>query len=166
MNDNVNIVADRTISCEGYFSIERVIAMTYDSLRPFFDELRSTRIVIRSYQLEDAEKLREAVIESRDHLRLWLPFADAHQTLEETQDFINRSNADILLRKNFNLSMWEATSGEYIGGIGIHPRNWDIPSFEIGYWVRQGMEGQGYITEAVRMLCDFMFGQKTLKLGG
>jgi RimJ/RimL family protein N-acetyltransferase len=36
-------------------------------------------------------------------------------------------------------------------------KNWDVPSFEIGYWVRTGYEGQGYIIEAVNRITEFGF---------
>jgi RimJ/RimL family protein N-acetyltransferase len=34
----------------------------------------------------------------------------------------------------------------------LHPLNWSVPSFEIGYRGRCGYQGQGYVTETVRAL--------------
>lgn len=128
----------------------------YRTLIPLFDELRSDRIVVRPYVLDDAPDLFEAVAESRDHIRPWLPFADAHQTLEETRDWITRQLASWLLRDNMNMSIWEASSGgRFLGGTGLHPHNWDIRYLEIGYWLRASAEGHGYMTEAVRLLTDW-----------
>ena len=44
-----------------------------------------------------------------------------------------------------------------IGGTGLHRINWNVPRFEIGYWVRTSYARQGYITEAVSGLTDFAF---------
>ena len=44
-----------------------------------------------------------------------------------------------------------------MGGSGLHPRDWSVPSFEIGYWLRQASEGYGYVTEAVKLLTDYAF---------
>ena len=44
-----------------------------------------------------------------------------------------------------------------LGGTGLHPRNWEIGYFEIGYWVRASAEGRGYIAETVRLLTDYAF---------
>jgi hypothetical protein len=58
------------------------------SLTPLFDELRGERVVVCPYRLEDAPALQEAVAESREHVRPWLPFADHHQTVDESRDWI------------------------------------------------------------------------------
>ena len=39
----------------------------------------------------------------------------------------------------------------------MHPRDWSVPSFEIGYWLRSSTVGKGYITEAVEALTQAAF---------
>jgi RimJ/RimL family protein N-acetyltransferase len=131
----------------------------FRTLIPMFDELRGERVLVRPYRVEDAEALREAIEESRDHLRPWMPFADEHQTVEESRDWITTKMSDWLLRKDLTVGIWEASEGgRYLGGTGLHPRDWDIPFFEIGYWIRVSAEGHGYMAEAVQLLVDFAFG--------
>ena len=129
----------------------------FRTLIPMFEELRGERVIIRPYRESDAQDVFEAVGESRDHLRPWLPFADEHQTVEETRDWIIHQVAAWLLREDMTLGMWEATTNRYLGGTGFHPHDWDIGYFEIGYWIRASAEGHGYVTEAVRLLTDFVF---------
>lgn len=129
----------------------------YRTLIPLFEELRGERIVVRPYRESDAQDLFEAVAESRAHLRPWLPFADAHQTIEESRDWIIHMMAQWLLREALGMSIWEAATGRYLGGIGLHVHNWDTGYFEIGYWIRASAEGHGYITEAVRLLTNYAF---------
>lgn len=131
----------------------------YRTLIPIFDELRGERIIVRPYRVEDAEALRGAVQESRDHLRPWLPFADEHQSVEESRDFIIRSMAKWLLRENFTLSIWDSATGAFLGGTGFHVHDWELRFFEVGYWLRASAEAHGYMTEAVRLLADFLFVQ-------
>lgn len=123
---------------------------------PLFEELRGEKVVVRPYKESDAQALQEAVAESREHIRPWLPFADAHQTVEESLDWIIKQKAQWLVRENMNLGVW-VIGGEsrYVGGTGIHPHNWKIRSFEIGYWLRKSAEGKGYITESARLVTDF-----------
>jgi len=129
----------------------------YRTLLPLFEELRGQRVLARPYRLEDAEALYEAIEESRDHIRPWLPWAD--ESLDDVRDFIAHSMANWLLREDFGLSIWALESGIFLGGIGFHVRYWELPYFEIGYWLRKSAQGQGYITEAARLLTDALFEQ-------
>jgi ribosomal-protein-serine acetyltransferase len=128
---------------------------TYHSLIPLFEELRGERVLVRPYRESDAQALFEAMNESRDHLRPWMPFADAHQTIDESRNWIIHQMALWLLRDDLVLSIWEQSTGRYLGGTGLHPHDWGIGYFEIGYWVRASAEGYGYVTEAIRLLTDY-----------
>jgi ribosomal-protein-serine acetyltransferase len=126
-------------------------------LIPMFEELRGERVIVRPYREEDAPGLQEAVAESREHIRPWLPFADDHQTVEDSLSWINDQRARWILRENMNCAIVDVETGRYLGGTGLHPREWRIPAFEIGYWLRASAEGKGYMSEAVRLLTDFAF---------
>ena len=130
---------------------------TYRTFMPMFEELRGERVVVRPYCESDAQSVYEAIGESRDHLRPWMPFADAHQTVEESRDWLIHVMAKWLLRKDFVVGIWDAASDRYLGSSGLHPRDWEIRHFEIGYWVRSSAEGHGYITETVQLLTDYAF---------
>ncbi|HEU5347073.1 MAG TPA: GNAT family protein [Ktedonobacterales bacterium] len=131
----------------------------HKTLIPLFDELRGPRVVVRRYHPDDAEALFAAVEESREHIRPWLPWWNQHQTIEDTRDFILRAQARWLLREDMTVGFFEAESGRYLGGSGLHPRGggWDVPAFEIGYWIRASAEGHGYVAETVKLLTDFAF---------
>jgi len=131
---------------------------TYRTLVPMFDELRGARVLVRPYRQEDAQDLFDAIGESRDHLRPWMPFADAHQAIEESMDWINEQRAKWILREAMNVGIWEVgDGGRYLGGSGLYPHNWSVRYFEIGYWLRRSAEGRGYMSEAVQLLVDFAF---------
>jgi RimJ/RimL family protein N-acetyltransferase len=132
-------------------------APTDPILLSVFEELRGERVLVRPYRETDAAALQEAVAESRDHLRPWLPFADEHRTVEESLIFIRQVMARWLLRESLGVALFDAATGRYVGGSGLHPRNWQVPAFEIGYWIRKSAEGKGYVTEAVRLLTDYAF---------
>ncbi len=133
----------------------------YPTLILLPDELRGPRILLRAYRAEDAQALYEAVAESREHIRPYLPFADAHQSVEESLDWINHQAARWLLREDMNMGIWRITDAakpaRFLGGIGMHPHDWQIGYFEIGYWLRASEIGHGYMTEAVRLLTDYIF---------
>lgn len=127
----------------------------YQTLIPIFEELRGERVLLRPYYEGDAEALFEAMIESRDHLRPWMPFADEHQTIDESRNWIIQQMAHWLLRDDLVLSIWELSTGRYLGGTGLYPHNWEIGYFEIGYWLRASAQGHGYITEAMQLLTNY-----------
>ncbi|HEX9412522.1 MAG TPA: GNAT family N-acetyltransferase [Ktedonobacterales bacterium] len=129
----------------------------YRTLIHLADELRGERVLLRPYRADDAPALWQAIDASRDHIRPWLPFADRHRTVDETRDWISHRMAAWLLREDLGLSIWERGTEHFLGGIGLHPRNWDIGYFELGYWLRQSAEGHGYLSEAVRLLTDYAF---------
>jgi ribosomal-protein-serine acetyltransferase len=130
----------------------------YNTLIPLFEELRGTQVAVRPYRLDDADELFAAVEESRQHLWPWLPWVTQHQTVEDTRDFILRTQAKWLLREDdLTVGIFEASSGRYLGGSGLHVRGWDVPAFEIGYWIRASAEGHGYVAETVKLLADFAF---------
>ena len=59
--------------------------------------------------------------------------------------------------KCFFLGAWDKLSGEFVAQIYIGVVNWNTPEFEIGFFVDQDHEGQGYVTESVRAALDFVF---------
>jgi ribosomal-protein-serine acetyltransferase len=120
-----------------------------------FDELAGERVVVRPFRIEDAEALQAAVAESRQHVRPWLPFADAHQTVEETRDWLTHRIAAWLLREDMGMGVFAREDGAFLGGLGLHVRSWEIGFFEIGYWLRASAEGHGYMREAVALLVRF-----------
>ena len=130
---------------------------TYRTLLPLFEVLRGERVMVRPYRESDAQALFEAIAESRDHLRPWLPFADEHQTVDESRHWIIQQLANWILRDDLMLSIWEQATGRYLGGTGLHPHDWEIGYYEIGYWIRVSAEGHGYISESVRLLTDYAF---------
>lgn len=132
--------------------------LMYHTALPLFEELRGERVLVRPYRESDARDLQEAVAESRDHVRPWLPFAEQHQSVEETRDWIIHCMSRWMLREDMSVGLWDLATNRFVGGSGLHPRNWDIPFFEIGYWVRRTAEGKGYVSEAVKLLTDYAFG--------
>ena len=129
----------------------------YRTLLPALEELRGERVLVRPYRPEDAEALFEAVMESREHILAWMPWAAQYEVLDDARNFIARIQSAWTLRDDLTVGLWDVASGRYVGGSGLHPRDWDVPVFEIGYWVRVTDEGRGYVTEAVKLLADYAF---------
>lgn len=119
-------------------------------------ELPGEQIVARMLRDDDAPEMHAAIQESREHIRPWLPWADFHPSVNETIEFIRRTQSQWAIRQSFGMGIF-GLDGRFLGGIGITPRNWAVPSLEIGYWIRKTEEGKGYVTEAVRLVTELGF---------
>ncbi len=133
------------------------MAITRPLLRDLPDEWKSERLVLRRWRDEDAQALYDAIIESREHIRPWMPWADTYQTVDDAVEFVRRQSGHWSLHEHVGTGIFVRESSVLLGSVGFHLRDLNIPFFEIGYWLRQSAEGRGYMTEAVRTITRFLF---------
>lgn len=129
------------------------------TLIPLFEELYGARILLRNFREQDAQDFFDALVESRERLQPWDDWPEECQTVDDARDWLIVDMADWLLRKRLQIGIWERETQSFLGDIMLRPHNWDIPFFEIGYWLRNSAEGHGYMTEAVRLLTDYAFAE-------
>ncbi len=117
------------------------------------------QIQIRMYRLEDAAVATEAISESYEHLRPWMPWARPDQTQEHTEAFLRQAIANHLLGTDFTLSVWDGE--EFIGATGFHlrvgPIEWKCA--EIGMWIASRHAGKGLGTLALQAMLEWGFGE-------
>ena len=119
--------------------------------------IESGRLVLRPFETPDGPALFAAVQETLPDLAPWLPWADKHPTVEASTETCARVRAAFDARTDFTMGMFRRDDGRLIGGTGLHRVRWELPSFEIGYWVRSSDAGRGFVTEAVAMLARTCF---------
>lgn len=127
-----------------------------DVTRPAPTLLEGERLIVRPFRDEDAPRVYEAISLSREHLQPWFPWVGFHGSLDDTLDFVRNCQAKYLLRQEFTMGMF-AGDGSFLGGLGLHVHDWEVPSFEIGHWVRVDAEGNGYVLEAVQLVTACAF---------
>ncbi|NQU44430.1 GNAT family N-acetyltransferase [bacterium] len=124
--------------------------------RLFFPfELLTERLAIRSPSVGDASQLLEAVAESIDMLRPWMPWADHAPNLPEMEKNCREAEEAFREGTNHRFHLFLRDSGTFVGGSGLHRISWAVPKVEIGYWVRKSCGGKGYITEAVQEITRY-----------
>ena len=121
------------------------------------DELVGPRVLIRPPRPGDGAAVWEAVEESREQIAPWLPWVEKTLGPADCEAAARRGAARWQTREDLMVSVWEKATGHYLGGSGLHRIDWGVPAFEIGYWLRTSVWGQGYISETVRVLCRFAF---------
>jgi len=121
-------------------------------------ELRGERVLIRPYRPEDAPEVFAAINESRERIKVWLPWAaEGHLSLADTEEFVERRASQWQEHEEFTLGIWDIASGRFLGGAGLHIHSWDVPYFELGYWIREGEVGKGFVREAVQLQTRMAF---------
>jgi len=55
------------------------------------------------------------------------------------------------------MGIWLKSEDKYVGEIWIEPKKWEVPSFEIGWFLDKGYQRRGIATEAVRRSLKFLF---------
>ncbi|SDT56455.1 Protein N-acetyltransferase, RimJ/RimL family [Paenibacillaceae bacterium GAS479] len=121
----------------------------------FDDSFESSRLLIRAPRFGDGQAVNEAILESLDQLKPWMPWAQSAPTQEQSEVNIRQATLAFQERSNLRLMLIDKQTGRLVGSSGLHRINWDNRSFEIGYWVRASEAGKGYITEAVQAISAF-----------
>ena len=125
--------------------------------RDFPDAFETERLLVRSPLPGDGAEVYAAVVESLEELKPWMPWARQKLTVEVEEENMRRARAAFLERSDLMLLLFLKGTGTLVGGSGLHRIDWEVPKFEIGYWLRTRFAGQGYMTEAVRGITAFAF---------
>jgi len=121
------------------------------------DSFETERLLIRCPRAGDGAEVNAAVRETVEELRPWMPWVNPIPTIEQSEERQRVARAHFLERSDLPLNLYLKGTETYVGGSGLHRMDWEVPRFEIGYWCRKSLQGQGYITEAVRGITRFAF---------
>lgn len=109
------------------------------------------RLHLRTFRVEDAVALHEAMTESIGELRstLWfLPWVAEEPTLQTAAARCKQAEASFLLRTDMPYLAFDK-AGRLVASFGLHRTDWSLAETEVGYWVRTGETGKGYASEGV-----------------
>lgn len=101
--------------------------------------------------------MQEAIEESHDHLRPWMAWTDSRRTVQACEAYVRQALARWLTQEDVTVGMWECSSKRYVGGAWLYYTDRRVPAMGIGYWARASAQSQGYVTEAVTLLCKLAF---------
>lgn len=119
------------------------------------ESFESKRLIIRAPKYGDGAASYEAVQESMEELRPWMPFANDSLTPENSEINIRQAHLKFLKRSDLRLMLFSKENGQLVGSSGLHRIDWDVRKFEIGYWLRSSYAGQGYMSEAVEAITNY-----------
>ncbi len=126
-------------------------------LLDFPDSFETERLLIRAPRKGDGQSIYEAVKESLPELQQWMEWAQQVESVEEYEIRTRQAAASYHLHQNMNLRLHRKADDELVGVCGVHLKAVEVPSYEIGYWIRTSYSGKGYITEAVNAITQLVF---------
>jgi RimJ/RimL family protein N-acetyltransferase len=126
-------------------------------LKDIPNEFTCNRAIIRRYMKGDGNALF-ALAErnsNREHLAGTADEMTNMKTLEEGEVKARKHRAEWGKRDRFVAGIW--VKDKIIGELWIEPSDWNVPSFEIGWFIDKGYQGQGYAFEAAKAGLGFIF---------
>jgi RimJ/RimL family protein N-acetyltransferase len=125
----------------------------------FPGSLETDRLIVRKYEKGDGKDYF-ALFErnnTREELKEHVGEALSVKTEEQAEIRIREHEAEWIARKRLVLGIWFKETGECIGQIWIEPDKWEVPSFELGYFIDSGYQRKGYALEASIRSLKFLF---------
>ncbi len=117
------------------------------------DLLEHGPVTLRRHRADDLDAVFQAVTESLDHLRPWMPWA-ANYTRESAAEFLAKSARDWADGTEFGYAI--TADGALVGGCALISRI-GPGGLEIGYWVHRVWTRRGLATAASAALVDQAF---------
>jgi RimJ/RimL family protein N-acetyltransferase len=121
--------------------------------------LETNNLIIRKYKKGDGKE-NYALFERNNNRELLKEFVDEatdNTSIEDSEIKIREHAAEWEARTRFVMGIWMKEEELYIGEIWIEPKKWEVPSFELGYYLDTGFQGRGLAFEASNRALKFLF---------
>ena len=112
-------------------------------------------LLLRSYEVADAQELFDVINHSRRHLNPWLNWVSKTTRPEHSLEFIQRSLQQVHDQEGLALGIF--SDDKLIGGIGMHDWDQDTKKAQLGYWISAAHEGKGVVTGSLVKFIGFLF---------
>jgi ribosomal-protein-serine acetyltransferase len=119
--------------------------------------LRTPRLVLTPIEASDGHDLWTAVESCRPYLERWLPWVPYNDSLEASQHYAEACASDWDSGRAVRFAVRDPSSWQLLGVVGLDACVHLHRSCELGYWLRQDVEGHGLITEAAQAAVEFAF---------
>lgn len=122
---------------------------------PTFSHRVDDEVRLGLLERRHTQALFDLVVENRDHLSPWLPWAANIISPEDQIEFRDRALRQFAEHDGFQAGIWYRS--ELVGTAGLHYIDWNALSTEIGYWIGRRHQGRGIVTRVVAGLCRLLF---------
>ncbi len=122
----------------------------------FPDQLETDRLILRPPTPADGQELIAAIAASFAELTEWMPWAKKPYGEDEFAAYLKLAQTELEEEAAYHVLLALKSSGRIVGGSSLFA-NWDVPKFEIGYWLLSAFVGHGYASESARALIGLAF---------
>jgi RimJ/RimL family protein N-acetyltransferase len=123
------------------------------------ESFETQNLIIRKYEKGDgSDKL--SLFDRNDNrnlLKEHVKEATKIHSVDDGELNVRKHAAEWESRERFVMGIWEKESSSYLGELWIEPEKWEVPSFELGYFLGVGYQGRGLATEASLGALKFLF---------
>ena len=121
--------------------------------------LLTKRLFLRTYAPGDGPLFFQVGQKNRAHLQRYESGNSilAARSAEEAERVIGEICAAWREQRYYFLGVFERASTEFVAQVYVGVISLELPEFEVGYFVDCEHEGQGYVSEAVRAVLNWIF---------
>ena len=117
-------------------------------------------ILLKEFELTDAEHIFKAIDSQREYLGEWLPFVEFTKSVKDSLDYVN---SVVTMPEECKERQFAIFCGDDFAGLaGFKGTDRLNRKSEIGYWLREEFQHRGIMTESVRALIKFGFSELDL----
>ena len=118
---------------------------------------RNQAITIRAFEPGDATEFMAACLESIGTVGKWLPWCHCGYTYEEAAEWISICSRELKAGTSYDLGIFRNSDSALVGSIAINDLDMTNRIGNIGYWIRESLQHQGYARQAVELIRDYGF---------
>ena len=118
----------------------------------FPEEIIGERIYLCKHDLSIAEEMFNVIDQNRDRLGEFMPWPIHTQKPEDSKNYILMCIESWKQKALFDYGIYLKAQHKFIGNVGVHSIDWRSSRCELGYWINQSHQGNGYISEAIRLV--------------
>ena len=125
----------------------------------FKEKLDGERIYLKKHDVTLAQTMFDYVDKDRERLSRFLAWVDFTKTVQDEINYIKHTHECWDNGNLFDYGIYRKDDDEYLGNCGVHTIRWDHDCCELGYWILGDFEGQGFMSESVRILERYLFSE-------
>jgi RimJ/RimL family protein N-acetyltransferase len=126
-------------------------------------EITTDRLLLRAPGVGDGATIIDAMRASLPELKPWLHWAKDDYGVADAEDWCRRAAASFITGEEATYIVFHSETIVPIATLSSWSKGWDVPKFEIGYWLATSHTGHGYMTEAVVALTKMTFEAMTAR---